>query len=957
MDLQSRNIHRGDPNQLKVVRPIGERPGLRFLLCCFGKSEEDMPGFGRDLPQPRWAARKGPTVAVSQSSASILVTHATDARRVLRVFDLNNPEKSNATEVSVSIIDCATGATKSLPPFICPDDAGQPFILDGTLHVNCGESILRWESAKSDWKTLVRRANHQLQSPVVSLAGSIYALWLIPEGDSEGQGLRFSKTAKNGTVWGPCFGPDAYVYEANWQIYRGELLVRCQVGGLSRVDPATPTMFRVSADSLRVKAEIAVGLTGKMLIANDQLFCDGMVDFGELASPRKQFFRDDAGRQLAELTVTEMSGYIPSQSTFLSCYDLPTLRLRKRWRIWNGAQSLTIAPERKGILVTHSGAEGAVRLLSSRTPGPMLVGPIFGLAIGDPVHVGRQVFWLCHLGATSEYYALHDSWPTIQAQIESKKSEVSTVVDWFDDKSQKWRRASARPEYEPTYILTALDTDTGDWRAQELTLHEPIYTLLAHDDDLVFVGWSDIRSLSVTSLLQTCLPLGKIPKILGDPLSADVPIVQGLPLTGPITDDWGFRSASPVGLQLLKKTYTPADFARLEKDSDLRVRALDDLVARTVEGVNGSWPDIGRLALRKCPSTLSREYSSNVDNVERTPFGGLEIETSFVAHLVDWCRTLNEEAERKLPSKEVALLTARFLLHEYIRRLKNGVWRDYEKPQVDVPTSGPYQELLGWYNLGLVDQTPNRDEILSALRTRTKSLFQRSPKGESATQDKGPTSLDIVRLHEEWPDGCPPLIQDVDSRLAYLRYCLEVAGLIAPHRRSRLQAAVARSWQNPLVRGGKQVFISYSHSTPKPAQLIADGLRHRGLGVALDVHELPGDAQEWDVETWIAENIVACDVVVYVMSTNFVASGWINRETDWEHRLYGVKPAVILPYLVLTDRELELRSYPRSRICSAFDVETPEQFETILSELAVRISFDLAHALLGDQRPFVQSLS
>jgi hypothetical protein len=44
------------------------------------------------------------------------------------------------------------------------------------------------------------------------------------------------------------------------------------------------------------------------------------------------------------------------------------------------------------------------------------------------------------------------------------------------------------------------------------------------------------------------------------------------------------------------------------------------------------------------------------------------------------------------------------------------------------------------------------------------------------------------------------------------------------------------------------------------------------------------------------------------MWTNFVASGWINRETGSEIRLYGGKPAVILPYLVLTDRQLELRN-------------------------------------------------
>jgi hypothetical protein len=910
-----------------------------------------MAGLDGKLPKPRWTVRKGPTIAVSQAGGTVLLAYANDHRRRLRVFDLNNPEKTNITDVTILRLDCATGTTEPMPTLACPDDSGQCFLLDGILHVNCGSSVARWDSTKSSWRTAVQKKAHELQSPLLSLDNSIYALWRVPEG----KGVRFSKTTKNKTIWGPSFGPEAYVYEACWQLYRGEFYVRCQVGGLSPVDPGIPTMFRVSQDTLSVTTEAAVGLRGKLLIADEQLFCDGIVDFGEVATPRKQFLPKGSNRRLGEFTVTEMSGYIPSQSTFLSCYELPTLRLKKRWRIWNEAGSLTIAPERKGILVTHKGSERSVRLLSSRTPGPMLIGAMDGLPICDPVSLGKYVVWLCHPGDTSDYYTLHDDWPSIQAQIESKKSEVKTVVQWFDSESQKWRRASPRDEKEPSYVLTALDTETGKWIARELAFEEPIYTILAHGDDLVFVGWSQVRSYPVKSLLELCQSSGKMPDVLGDPISADAPIVRGLPFSGPVADDWGFRSASAVGLKLLKAAYAPADFARLEQDSDLRAKAVDDLLERTVNVVNESWPDIRQLALRTCPSPISRAYSSNVDTVERTPFGKLANDSSFVAQLVDWYHNLKEGAEHNLPGKEQALLIARFLLHEYIRRLKTGVWRDYEKPRVKVPTSGPYEELLGWYNLG-VDQTSKTDDSPSTLQARTKSFFKRifmrdNVVMENVVDDLHPTGLDMVRLHERWPDGCPPLIQDAGARLAYLSYCLEMAALIAPHKRSRLQAAVARSWENPVVRGGKQVFISYSHATPQHAQQIADGLRRRGLGVALDVHDLSADAQDWDVETWIAENISACDVVVYITSENFVASGWINRETEWEHRLYGVKPAVILPYVVLTDRDFDLPSYPRSRMCKVSSVGTTKQIEAILNELVIRISYDLTRALLFDKSP------
>ena len=83
--------------------------------------------------------------------------------------------------------------------------------------------------------------------------------------------------------------------------------------------------------------------------------------------------------------------------------------------------------------------------------------------------------------------------------------------------------------------------------------------------------------------------------------------------------------------------------------------------------------------------------------------------------------------------------------------------------------------------------------------------------------------------------------------------------------------------------------------------------------------------------------------------------GWINRETEWEHRLYGVKRAVILPYFVVTDRQLELRGYPRSRFCDATDVKIHAQSGRVVDELATRISYDLMHTYLSDRKPIAHS--
>jgi hypothetical protein len=72
--------------------------------------------------------------------------------------------------------------------------------------------------------------------------------------------------------------------------------------------------------------------------------------------------------------------------------------------------------------------------------------------------------------------------------------------------------------------------------------------------------------------------------------------------------------------------------------------------------------------------------------------------------------------------------------------------------------------------------------------------------------------------------------------------------------------------------------------------------------------------------------------------------------------MYGVKRAVILPYLVFTDRQPALPSYPQSRMCTASTLESPEQFEPILDELAMRIAYDLMHGLLEEQKSLVHSL-
>jgi hypothetical protein len=241
------------------------------------------------LPQPRWTAGKGPTIAVTQVNGNILVTHATDLQRTPPSIDLNNPEADDSVEdkdpdieVVVSIFDAAAGRMENRPALVCKDgaEAGQCFVIDGTLYVNCGDRLVAWQNEQSSWTTVVEKVEHRIQSPVVAMDGCIHVLWCGPS-NTENQEYQFSKTAQGRTVWGPRFGPTDG-HRAEWQVFMGDLYVRCQIGGVSP-DVPVPTMFRVNADSLTVEAEAAPGIRGKMLIADRQLFCDGEIDFGEVA--------------------------------------------------------------------------------------------------------------------------------------------------------------------------------------------------------------------------------------------------------------------------------------------------------------------------------------------------------------------------------------------------------------------------------------------------------------------------------------------------------------------------------------------------------------------------------------------------------------------------------------------------------------------------------------------------
>jgi hypothetical protein len=73
------------------------------------------------------------------------------------------------------------------------------------------------------------------------------------------------------------------------------------------------------------------------------------------------------------------------------------------------------------------------------------------------------------------------------------------------------------------------------------------------------------------------------------------------------------------------------------------------------------------------------------------------------------------------------------------------------------------------------------------------------------------------------------------------------------------------------------------------------------VAVAFDGWQPETEVDERQVEMWIAENVISSNKVVYLISSNPLASGWIRRECEWERRMLGLRETFELPLLVALD--------------------------------------------------------
>jgi hypothetical protein len=88
------------------------------------------------------------------------------------------------------------------------------------------------------------------------------------------------------------------------------------------------------------------------------------------------------------------------------------------------------------------------------------------------------------------------------------------------------------------------------------------------------------------------------------------------------------------------------------------------------------------------------------------------------------------------------------------------------------------------------------------------------------------------------------------------------------------------------------------------------------------------------------ETTVSAEAKIFVLSSEALFSGWVNREIEWELRLLGVRRSMSLAYVLIAEKStpLSLDTYPQGRIVRVADLEGRDG--AAFDELALRIALD-----------------
>lgn len=935
----------------------------------------------QQFPNTRWVVKKGPTVAISSTQDSIFLTEAVDPEAVLRMISLDGDNPQRPIKMMISEIASAKGRKTALGAITCLDDYGRVYSHQGAVYVNCGDELRKWSVQTGTWDVVVHADGMWMEANPIFHQASIFCLWsnsrqysiLEDTGEPE---FKISMTSGRRVQWSESLRAPGF--PADWRHWRDSLYVRCRSAPMSGGEGQ---LWRIDSRDLTVQGQRPTKDGLCLAGASGQLFCDEEYSVKVGADMCRPV---TPGATFAGLEVVGDIRLKDSQSVWNLCaYDLPSLELRKRWTLSGRVRRIDLADSGRGLVITEEGLiRGAtIQILSSRTPYPVTVSGFEQQPVGVPVQFGVYTAWLLHEGGN---IALHDEWPLAL----KRRPQHESVVQWFDEKSQVWRRATPMQSWEPIYRLFLLNLETGESRDFPIEIGESFSDIVASGPNLLLVGRQRLHALSFDSLWTKSKPTAyRKLQLLGDPVAPEMPVLCGLPFTGPRSDDWGASFESSASNEFLRAHASPKTL----NDADARATTTDNWMDWAISRVLSKWPDTARILARECPATLL------TNTVQITgSFGAVKFDSGFVENVNSWRSQVENRIARGTETEVEHTPISRFLLHEYIRRCHNRltvreVANSGPEAAVSHATRESIQRFLAWCVLAtLRSPSDERSKTWSRVFIAAKACtvltavlavcwgaitywlpienagiatacgwtalglglasagLWKLERHLLFVRDPHLSHLDIVRLEETWPGACPPMIQDPGGYFEFLRICATM-GLFAPQHRSRLQSAVCRAWQNPIVRRGTRVFVSYSHTRASEAARIVDELSKRGIRVSFDALDLRTDAGDWEVEEWIAEQLMAADALIYLISREFLSSGWINREAEWSVRLMGVKPQTV-PYLVYVDSTPVLRDYPQGRIVDAQDIAQRTDAQELFDELAARITVDALRAFAFGSR-------
>jgi hypothetical protein len=192
-------------------------------------------------------------------------------------------------------------------------------------------------------------------------------------------------------------------------------------------------------------------------------------------------------------------------------------------------------------------------------------------------------------------------------------------------------------------------------------------------------------------------------------------------------------------------------------------------------------------------------------------------------------------------------------------------------------------------------------------------------------------------LVDKWPKGAPNIFRDP---MGYEGFIQDVKTYMTGSRlghSSALTQATYLSWLPQYQAHYANVFISYAGKWTNLAKALAEGLSGEGLSVRLDRWDLELFISDDEVESWIVESVMGCDVLVVLWSNEAARSEWVNRELEWRLRLLNVKPTISQPYLFVVNQENTPSGYPEGRIIRGGLNNDGRVSHEVLRELTLRV--------------------